>query len=696
MLLTMFFVKRETEKQISLLQNKNAQQLVEAIGLNVESQYKNLIFHKQVLLKQKKEKINNIVHVALGIVEESYKNYKEGWLTEEEAKQRARDDIKQMCYSNEVDYIWINDTGRPIPRMLMYPENPELDGQLLSNPGFNSALGLKKNFFAATVDVVLQDGEGYVDYFWPKANKDGETAIQPKLAYVKLFREWNWVIGTGIYVDDIEEDTKKQINSILTTLRETFSKMVIGKSGYMYLFNGSNNLLVHPSLTLGDSSNLINPVTRNPMLEDLIAAAKTPAKSLEYIWDKPPLHKGEYRFWKKSHITYFEPLDWYIASTVYTDEIEAPAIEITRYIFFLSICILVFAFILSLLLSRHLTSPLQLLTAAAQKIDYDSMADAAIPVTGSIETRRLGSIMNKTLESIRAAVRSKEELFETKLSLELRLHQAEKLESVGRLAAGIAHEINTPTQYVGTNIDFLNDASKDISELLEQLTKLIATAHRNGNLEDDFADTVKEYFETADWEFLQEEIPKALLQSQEGLRRISKIVSAMKNFSHPGSGELESSDINIGIQSTVTLATNEWKYAAEMEMQLEDDLPLVLCYPDELNQVFLNMVINSAHAIAAHNQKSGREKGLITIQTEKIGKHVQIRISDSGGGMPDAVVDKIFEPFYTTKEVGKGTGQGLAIAHDVIVNKHHGSIDVQTELGQGTTFIISLPIAPPS
>ncbi|MBU0960778.1 MAG: histidine kinase, partial [Proteobacteria bacterium] len=260
----------------------------------------------------------------------------------------------------------------------------------------------------------------------------------------------------------------------------------------------------------------------------------------------------------------------------------------------------------------------------------------------------------------------------------------------------IAHEINTPTQYVGTNIDFLNDASKDISELLEQLTKLIATAHRNGNLEDDFADTVKEYFETADWEFLQEEIPKALLQSQEGLRRISKIVSAMKNFSHPGSGKLESSDINIGIQSTVTLATNEWKYAAEMKMQLEDDLPLVLCYPDELNQVFLNMVINSAHAIAAHNQKSGREKGLITIQTEKIGKHVQIRISDSGGGMPDAVVEKIFEPFYTTKEVGKGTGQGLAIAHDVIVNKHHGSIDVQTELGQGTTFIISLPIAPPS
>lgn len=692
MLLTMFFVKNETESQISLLQNKNAQQLVEAIRLNIESQYENLLFHKQVLLTQRKEKISNIVKLALTHVEESYRNYKEGLLTEEEAKQKAQKDIQQMCFSSKVDYIWINDTGRPIPRMIMYPANPKLDGQLLNNTDFNTALGIKKNVFAATVDVALMDGEGYVDYFWPKPDKNGQTTVQPKLAYVTLFKEWNWVIGTGIYVDDIERNMQKQTSFILNTLKDTFSKLTIGKSGYMYLINGNNDILIHPSLQLGDSSKLINPVTGNPILEDLIAAAKTPAKSLEYIWDKPPLHKGEFRFWKKSHITYFEPLDWYIASTVYTDEIEAPAIEITRYILFLSICILVFTFILSLLLSRNLTRPLQLLTSAAQEIDYESMADVAMPVTGSIETRRLGSIMNKTLDSIRMAVRSKEELFETKLSLESRLHQAEKLESVGRLAAGIAHEINTPTQYVGTNIDFLSDASKDINILLKELVKLIATAHKDGKLADDFADTAKDYFETADWEFLQEEIPKALAQSQEGLRRITKIINAMKNFSHPGSGKLEPSDINLGIQSTVILATNEWKYAADIDMQLDNTIPLIPCYPDELNQVFLNMIINSTHAIAEYNLKNSEKKGLITIQTGRSDKYVHIHITDSGGGMPDEIVGKIFDPFYTTKDVGKGTGQGLAIAHDVIVNKHRGSIDVQTELDQGTTFIISLPI----
>ncbi len=692
MLLTTFFVKKETEHQISTLQNKNAQQLVEAIGLTVESQYETLLFHRQALLDQKKEKLNTIIRLAMLNIEESHKKFKEGLLTEEKAKQKAQDDIKQICYSNGIDYIWINDTGRPIPRMIMYPPNPELNGQLLNNPTFNSALGTKNNFFAAAVDVAIQNGEGYVEYFWPKPNKDNQTTMQAKLAYVKLFQEWNWIVGTGIYVDDIERGMQKQLNSILATLKETFSKISIGESGYMYLFNSANDILIHPSLELVDSSKLLNPLTGNPILNDLIAVAKSPTKSLEYIWDKPPTHKGEFRFWKKSHITYFEPLDWYIASSVYTDEIEAPAKEITHYILLLSIIVLLFAFTLSLLLSRNLTHPLQLLTTAAQKIEYDSIADAAIPVTGSIETRRLGIILNKMLESIKADIQTKEELFKEKLSLESRLHQAEKLESVGRLAAGIAHEINTPTQYVGTNIDFLNDASTDISELLEQLSRLITTAHNDKKLEDNFASTAKEYFETADWEFLQEEIPKALIQSQEGLRRITKIVSAMKNFSHPGSGELEPSDINIGIQSTVTLTTNEWKYAAEMDMQLDTTLPLVPCYPDELNQVFLNMIINSAHAIAEHTQKNAENKGLITIQTIKDGNYARIHITDSGGGMPDEVVERVFEPFYTTKEVGKGTGQGLAIAHDVIVNKHHGSIDVQTDLGRGTTFIISLPI----
>ena len=695
-LLTMLFVKEQTKYQISTLQNKNAQYLLETILLSIERQYANLISYEQLQLTKKKNKLNSINQLITSIAEEFYQKHQKGLLGEEEAKQRAQEAIKKMYCANEIVSIWMTDTGRPIPQMIMSSAFPELAGQILNNPSFNSALGLNKNFFEAAVDIVQEHGEGYVTYSWPITTPPGQPIKQAKLSYVKLFKKWNWVIGVEIYLDDVESQTEEHIKSILATLEDTFSRVTIGKSGYLYLVNGDKEFLIHPSLEHADTSKLINPSTGNPILEDLFAAARTPAQHLKYIWDKPPSHMGDFRFWKTSHVRYFEPLDWYIASSVYVDDIETPANDILNAILLLSIIILLFAFILSLLLSRSLTTPLQLLTAAAQKIDYNSIVDNDVPVTGTIETRRLGLILNNMLNSIRTAVQTKEELFEEKLALESRLHQAEKLESVGRLAAGIAHEINTPTQYVDTNIEFLMDASRDVNDLLEQLSMLLATAHKEGQLEDALIQRTEDCFETADWDFLQEEIPKALVQSQEGLRRISKIVSAMKNFSHPGSGELELSDINLGIQSTVTLATNEWKYAAEMDMQLEDSLPLVPCYPDELNQVFLNMIINSAHAIAVSDLKETGKKGLITIATRKSGNYVQIAITDSGGGMPQEVVKKIFEPFYTTKEVGKGTGQGLAIAHDVIVNKHHGTIDVETKLDQGTTFTIKLPINQPS
>ncbi|MCU7859268.1 MAG: cache domain-containing protein, partial [Candidatus Thiodiazotropha sp. (ex Lucinoma kastoroae)] len=601
-------------------------------------------------------------------------------------------DLRKMRFSKGSGYIWVNDTGRPVARMIMHPIIPDLDGQLLDDPVYNCARGTEQNLFQAFVDVALTGGAGYVDYLWPKPTRKGLTSRQPKLSYVKLFKPWGWIVGTGTYTDDIKRDTDRQVKSILRDLKKTFAQLRIGDSGYMYLFSGEGEMLLHPNLVGKNMSELLNPTTKNPILDDLISATNSPSKMLEYIWDKPPDHIGEFSFHKKSHLAYYEPLDWYIASTLYDDEIAAHAQEIANQIILLTLLILLVAFIFSFLLARNLTMPLQLLTSAAKKIDYDNISNTTVPITGSAETRRLGSILNIMLKSIQHTMRNREELLTEKVSLESRLLKAEKMESVGRLAAGIAHEINTPTQYVSSNIDFLNDAYGDITELLKQLSNRIASEHEHGKLGADFAASVEAYFEEADWEYLQEETLHALTQSKEGVQRITKIVNAMKNFSHPASGKLQLSDINLGIKSTVTVASNEWKYAAAMDLQLDATIPSVPCYRDELNQVFLNMILNSSQAIIEHNKKIGKEKGLITITTAGTDEYVEIRISDTGGGMPDEVVTKIFDPFFTTKDVGKGTGQGLAIAHDVIVNKHHGSIEVETEQGEGTTFIIHLPL----
>lgn len=693
-LLIVFFVKKETDVHISLLQNQNAKHFSTTAAATVESHYVNLLYLRQSLLDLKKRELHNIIQLTFIRVEEYYAAFLSGTLSEDEAKLQAKTALKKMRY-NDGGYIWINDTGRPFPRMVMHPLSPDLDGNLLNDSAFNCALGKDANLFVAAVDTALQDGQGFIDYLWPKPSEDGLTPRQAKLSLVKYFEKWNWIIGTGIYIDDIERSVQERLAGILDDLRDNLSRVRVGESGYMYLFNGKKEMLIHPSLAGADFSKIMNPTTGNPILDDLIESSKKPSKMLVYQWEKPPKHKGDFRFWKNSHIVHFEPFDWYIGSTIYTDEIEAPARAIARYILLLSLVILLFTFVFSFLLSRNLTKPLKLLTEAGQKISSAGMEDVAIPITGSIETRRLGLILNQMLESIKESVQIQEDLFKTKMELETRLHQAEKMESIGQLASGIAHEINTPIQYVSSNIEFIHDATTEIQTLLSHILQLVASAQEKGELDPRFVKSIEDYFNTADWEYLQDELPNAISQSGEGVRRISKIVSAMKTFAHPGSGCLEPTDINFGLQSTVTVASNEWKYATDIELLFEKNLPLVPCYADELNQVFLNMIINSVHAIQEQNNDTEEKKGLITIQTRTAGKNVHIRISDTGGGMEDSILKKVFDPFFTTKVVGAGTGQGLAIAYDIITNKHQSSINVESELGKGTTFIISIPIDPP-
>jgi phosphate/phosphite/phosphonate ABC transporter binding protein len=274
-----------------------------------------------------------------------------------------------------------------------------------------------------------------------------------------------------------------------------------------------------------------------------------------------------------------------------------------------------------------------------------------------------------------------------KENLQARLLHAQKLESVGQLAAGIAHEINTPTQFIGTNINFLDEVFDDLAVFIEQMEQIAEKSPK------EIKDKITEALDVMDWEYLAEEIPQAIRQSREGVKRVSSIVLAMKEFSHPGSREKEPRDLNKIIETTVTVARNEWKYVADIQFELDQDLPLVPLLSDEMGQVILNMIINAAHAIG---EKLGEipedNKGTITITTRKKKHHVELRIRDTGTGIPEEAQPRIFDPFFTTKKVGKGTGQGLAISHDVITEKHGGSIHFTTEESRGTEFIIKLPI----
>jgi PAS domain S-box-containing protein len=275
--------------------------------------------------------------------------------------------------------------------------------------------------------------------------------------------------------------------------------------------------------------------------------------------------------------------------------------------------------------------------------------------------------------------------------LEHQLLLAQKMESIGQLAAGIAHEINTPTQFVSDNLHFLQDSFHTIQNSLTTYAQLLQ-AVESGHADSRLVDAMKRTLAEADMEFMKEEIPKALKQSLDGASRVSKIIKAMKDFSHPGTEGKKPIDVNRAIESTAIVARNEWKYVADMVTVLDPALPLVPCKAGEFNQVILNLIINAAHAIDDVVTQTKGDKGTITINTLVEEEWVEVRITDTGTGIPEAARDRIFDPFFTTKEVGKGTGQGLAIAHDIIVNKHGGTLTFKTELGQGTTFMIRLPL----
>jgi PAS domain S-box-containing protein len=274
--------------------------------------------------------------------------------------------------------------------------------------------------------------------------------------------------------------------------------------------------------------------------------------------------------------------------------------------------------------------------------------------------------------------------------MEEQLRQAQKLESIGQLASGIAHEINTPTQYIGDNVQFLKDAFQGLKGLVQNnQRKLIAEKHQAVALAMQPEDTPE--YEPDDVEYLIDEIPKAIDQTLEGVAQIANLVGAMKEFSHPGTKEKIPLDLNHAIGSTITVSRNEWKYVAEMETDFDPSLPMVSCLPGEFNQVILNLIVNATHAISDVVHRNGLEKGKILVQTRNSGEWVEIRLQDTGSGIPEKIRSRIFDPFFTTKEIGKGTGQGLAIARSVIVDKHGGSIHFETEEGKGTTFIIRIP-----
>jgi signal transduction histidine kinase len=291
--------------------------------------------------------------------------------------------------------------------------------------------------------------------------------------------------------------------------------------------------------------------------------------------------------------------------------------------------------------------------------------------------------LDANLTELKAAWDREREANAAREALEVELRYAHKLEAVGRLAAGVAHEINTPIQFISDNTRFLGDAFDQVGQVLGAYRDALAGDPRTWP---DRKAELAAAEEAADLEFLLQEAPVAARQTLDGAEHAGRIVQAMKAFGHPGSGLQEPADLNEALRTTITFAQRQLE-PAEVRTEL-GELPEVTCYLSDLNQVFLNLLINAADAVAERG-----EPGSIAVTTRADGEDVEIVVADTGTGIPDEIRDRIFDPFFTTKPVGQGSGQGLTLVHAIVTDRHHGTIAVDSKVGQGTTITVRLPVA---
>tara|TARA_B100000242_G_scaffold288732_1_gene257383 strand:- start:362 stop:2014 length:1653 start_codon:yes stop_codon:yes gene_type:complete len=343
---------------------------------------------------------------------------------------------------------------------------------------------------------------------------------------------------------------------------------------------------------------------------------------------------------------------------------------------------LAFVFTLAFLTYKSFALPVANLEEAARR-SIEKQQPFVLGESGPLEIRSLTKRLQGLIIGLESTVKNRTAKLQEKTNqlkleiqqrkeLETQLVHAQKMEAVGQLASGIAHEINSPSQFANDNILFLKEAVEGF----------IAKLDNTENAPDE-----------KELSFLKGNASEAAEQAKEGISRITTIVKSMKNFAYRDAESAKKpNDLNQAIESTIVVATNEWKYHAEIKKELDENLPMVPCNIGEINQVVLNLIVNGAHAIRDRDEAS--VKGEIKISTKHYPSDdcVVISITDNGGGIPQQVQERIFEPFFTTKEVGVGTGQGLAIAHNVVVKSHNGQIWFQSVENQGTTFFIKLPM----
>lgn len=407
--------KKSVYNAVSKTANDNAKNLLDMAMVSIENQYTSLIFHREYSYNIRKEERQNIVAIAMSNIKRYYDDYRNGKISEQEAKRLALKSINEFRYDDGNGYIWINDTQKPIPHILIHPIYPEYNNKISTAPIFFSSSD-SSNIPRLAADLCEREGGGFIEYFWSKPNNSQPTGKIPKISYVKLFEPWQWVLGTGVYLEDIENDVQNRLDAIIYELSQTVGKLLIAETGYFYIFNSNREVLLHPLLNKESGDSILRTLEDKIPYDGVMQAEKTKSKTYEYLWYKPTKDKQEYVYKKKVFVEYFEPMDWYVCASIYEDELSRPGTILGKRILYISIIFLFITIAISIRLSSSIAKPLNNLANMVSRIPEKNKVDIAqIPISGSYETRELGRVIRGMLESIEE---QKNNLIKAKLEAE--------------------------------------------------------------------------------------------------------------------------------------------------------------------------------------------------------------------------------------------------------------------------------------
>jgi PAS domain S-box-containing protein len=761
----------------------NARTLLASVKGSVENQYQSILFHKSTILKTKKEELQSVIDTALITLEEYHDLVQRGILTKGKAQELAKEDFRNFRYRNGVGYIWINDTGKPYPRMIMHPTMQSLDGTVLDDPVFNCALGKDENLFKAFVDVTDSAGHGYVDYRWPKPTADGLTEQQPKISFVRLFRPWNWIIGSGLYVDDLDAHVQQRLDAVLDDLNETFGQIRIGQSGYIYIFTGEREMIYHPIYKGRQVINkLINPATGNNILDDLMRAAKTTDGKIEYIWDKPE-DKGNFIYKKIAFMTYFAPLDWYIGASFYLDEVEQPTRKLQYKIMLLSFFFITAAVLLALYAANTIAKPLQRIIKV---FSAGSMGDhsARLPTTGRDEFGQLANYFNRFMDEIEdsnkqlslSEKRSRtlfDKTAEARLIIDSNrftecneaavrmLHARTKTDIINLQPSQLSPEFQPdgknsdqkaevliqqahnqgnikffwhhtrldgeifPVEVELTSIPYEDRKilhvlwrdlthQKDIEQQLLQSQKMETVGTLAGGLAHDFNNVLGGIvgvvsllkFKLSQGPLDGEALAKHLDTMEQAGQRATAMVQQLLALSRKQDMTLVPVDLNVSLKHVRKIAENSFDKSVDLVFTPWHEEAITLADPGQVEQVLLNCCVNGAHAMTIMQPKHEKRGGTLRMSVRMLSDQTLIprptaekntteywvvSIQDSGVGIDNSTQKKIFDPFFSTKEKYQGTGLGLSMVFN-IVQDLKGFITVESSPGKGTSFNIFFPV----